>query len=121
MADFDNVWDPALVQQLVALGGIPDQQALAMKRMEMGREDSTAQMPRGYQVGNTYMAASPMEHLAAALQRGMGVARQMGGEREYRDLIGQQAHGRNAYAAALARLFQPQDAVGPVPELEMVK
>lgn len=117
MADYDNMWDPALVQQLVSLGGIPDQQAMAMKRLEMGREDSQAAMPRGYQVGNTYMAASPMEHLAAALQKGVGIAKQRGAEREYGDLIGKQTEGRNAYAAALARLLQqnqtPTDA-GPV-------
>lgn len=122
MADFDNMWDPALVQQLVALGGVPDQQALAMKRLEMGREDAQTAMPQGRQVGNTYMAASPMEHLAAALQKGMGVARQMRGEREYGNLVNKQTEGRNAYAAALAKLLQqPQPDSTPVEAPTLIK
>lgn len=110
-----NMWDPALVQQLVALGNIPDQQAMASRKMDRGAEMAGMAMPKGAQVGNVYMASSPLEHLAAAIQKGVGYAREGRGENEYRGLVDQQTQGRNAYAAKLAQLLQSQNApVSPV-------
>ena len=98
-----NVYDPSLIQQLVAMGAIPEQQDLAKQKMAWGREDSQMPMPAGMRVGGTYIASSPLEHLAAALKSGMGYAKQGQATGELRGLIGQQTEGRSNYAQELLR------------------
>lgn len=123
MADYDNVWDPALLGRLMPLSGIPDEQALARQLMEFGREDSRTEMPKGYHVGGTYIAASPLEHLAAGLQRAMGTVQQRKAAANIQDLIGKQVKGRNALAEALGRRMTPPEPeyAGPVEAPQLIK
>ncbi len=46
----------------------------APETMGMGGQMMGAERPQGREVGRTYVASSPLEHMAAALQRAMGGA-----------------------------------------------
>ncbi len=64
--------DPEVMQQLSEMGIFPDSMDLMgqqMKRAEALRGTPGAQ---GREVGNTYVASSPLEHLAVGLQRTLG-------------------------------------------------
>ena len=70
----------------------------------VGHEMFNSPMPEGRNVGRTYVAASPFEHLAAGVNRGLGA---------YQMAQGQQARsaGIEAYINAL-RGRQPQPDMG---------
>lgn len=102
--------DEALIQQLVALGAIPEEQALLMRQMEQGAGMMQAPGAQGMNVGGTYTAANPLEHLSVALQRAMGGQMQKGAESKYRGTLGQQTQGRSAYADALRKLLEQEQA-----------
>lgn len=106
--DGANVWDPALVQQLIALSSAPDQQQALQQRIQFGREDSQTPMPQGMRVGGTYVASSPLEHLAAALKQGVGLAQQRNAQGGLDESIQQQTQGRQAYGDMLGRLLSMQ-------------
>lgn len=67
--------DPETIQAMVDAGLIPAQMSLAQQHGQMGGMLQTPQ-PEGRQVGNVYVAASPLEHAAAAVRSGIGL-RQM--------------------------------------------
>lgn len=121
MAGYDNngnVYDPAaLAQAMSGLGSMPDRQALLKQHMEWGHDATQAPAPKGMQVGGTYMASSPLEHIAAALQRVMGYRQQGQGERGLTASLGEQDKLRGQYADALMRAMAARDggreALGP--------
>jgi hypothetical protein len=100
--------DEALIQMLVQLGAIPEEQALLMRQMDQGAGMMQTPGAQGQNVGGTYVASNPLEHLSVALQRGMGAQKQRGAEGAYRDTLGKQTAGRSAYAEALKRLMEQQ-------------
>jgi hypothetical protein len=125
MADTSNIYDPALLSQLVELGSAPEKQGLLKQRMQYGHEEWQTPTPQGMRVGGTYIAASPLEHIASALQRGIGLAQQRGAMGGLEKSIAEQGAGRSAYANALERWFRQQQQAaepqgpyaGEVPEL----
>jgi len=79
--------DPETLKMLIGAGLVPSQNA-AIDNM---------QMAKGQNVGNTYVAASPVEHLANALK-----------SYKQQQLIKQQGQGREAYLRLLAKQNAPQ-------------
>lgn len=102
--------DEALIQQLVALGAIPEEQALLMRQMQQGEGMMGAPSAQGMRVGSTYVASSPMEHAAVALQRYLGQRQMAEAEKGYRGTLGEQTSGRSAAAEALRKLMMQQQA-----------
>ena len=116
MAD-SNVYDPAaLAEAMARLSMAPEQQGLMKQRMQYGREDSQSQMPQGMRVGGTYVASSPLEHIAAALQRGIGLGQQRGAMGDMQGLTAQSGGDRLAYIRQMLQQMQAQQqpqAAGP--------
>ena len=113
-----NPEDENLVRQMMALGSIPDLQALLRGQGMQGyQEFAGTPSAEGRTVGHTYVASSPWEHMAVALQRGMGALQQQKSKQGLLDTFQQQDSGRTAgMLAALRRLYanqgqaaQPQD------------
>lgn len=59
-------------QQIIGAGQIDDRIRLLMQSMQRARELQNAPSARGMSVGGTYVASSPLEHLAAAMSRYRG-------------------------------------------------
>ena len=68
--------------------------------MGVGHGLMSTPQPEGRNVGHTYVASSPLEHMSAAANRGLGSLMMQGGQ-------GQRATGIQAYIDAL-RGKQPQ-------------
>jgi hypothetical protein len=110
--------DP-FIQQLIALGGIPDEHELAKTKFGLGHEMFNAPGAEGMRAGGTYVASSPLEHLAVALQRSMGASRMSGAQQDLRGLVGKATAGRSAYADALMRYFAPPQEGPPALPVSM--
>jgi len=92
--------DSATLQSMIQAGLAPGREAA----LQQGLNQPMAQ---GREVGRTYVAASPLEHLANAV-------RAVVGQRKMNDLTNQQGSGRLAYLRMLAG--KPvASAGGPVP------
>lgn len=100
--DYDDGTDDQQAQLLAALSGVPIQKARIDARRRRGEALFATPTPQGRTVGpyNVYIGASPLEHLASAISRGMGLREMKAAETEYQPLIQQQQAG----AAAQARL-----------------
>ena len=101
-----NTYDPALIQMLTQLGSMPERQDLLRQQMQYGREDSQAQSPQGMRVGGTYIASSPLEHLAAALKQGMGAYQQRKAAEGLQGTFGQQDQARGQYGDQVLQMLQ---------------
>jgi hypothetical protein len=100
-----------LIQQMAAMGIGPE--VLGMATHQLGRGEQLADTPSatGMHVGGTYQAASPLEHLAVAVRRGVG-AHQMGqAQQAYQDQLGVNQQGLAAGAKAQSD-FQQQGING---------
>lgn len=106
----ENVYDPALIQMLTQLGSMPERQDLMRTQMQYGRDDSQTPMPAGMRVGGTYIASSPLEHLAAALKQGIGGYRQGQATQGLQQSFGQQDQARNQYGNEVLRMLQQMAA-----------
>lgn len=85
---------PDALQQMISAGLVPSRIGVAER----------FQPAQGQEVGHTYVAASPLEHMANAF-------------RQYQEqkLLGQQGQGRLAYLRAIAARGAPQDQSQPLP------
>lgn len=101
MDDFENL-DDDQIQQLIALGIIPDEENQLQQQIEQAKALRNAEAPSGrYVRGGIYVAASPLEHIARAAQ---GIKAQHDLKDLYQrqqDLFGQQVQGRQSYFDAL--------------------
>ena len=105
--------DEALIQQLVALGAIPEEQALMLRQADQGAGMMQTPSAQGMNVGGTFKASSPVEHLSVALQRMLGGKMQKAALSQYQGTLGKQTAGRGVYADALLKMLnggqqQPQ-------------
>lgn len=112
--------DPELMQRLTEAGVFPDEMDLLSQQMKRAEAMRKTPAAKGYEVGGTYKAASPLEHLATALGGFMG-------QRDIQRTSTQQNDAlerMRANAMALARALrggndspQPYDwaPVGPAP------
>ena len=89
------------LQQLVALGLIPDKQDALATQLAQAAKLRNQGAPKGYDTGRVYTAASPLEHFASALERGMA-GREMKDIYNRRDeLLKQQQSGRGEFLRAM--------------------
>jgi hypothetical protein len=68
----DGMGDDAGLQLMAALSGIPLEQAALMQRARRAQGLMDTPGAQGTQIGQVYRAASPLEHLATALNRYQG-------------------------------------------------
>lgn len=108
--------DEETLNAMVALGAIPEEQAMLMKQQQMGYGLMQTPSAEGRTVGHTYVAASPLEHLSVALHKYMGAKRIKDAEQGYRNTLAQQTAGRSAYARALGRHFQQANQPPVLPD-----
>ncbi len=85
---------------MVALGAIPEEQALLMRQRTSGEAMMGTPAAQGRNVGQTYVASSPLEHLSVALERGMGGRRMNAADAGMMDTFQRQTAGRKAGADA---------------------
>ena len=106
--------DP-LLEQMLKVGVADDRAAALAPRLRRAQALSLTPMAEGYRVGGTYKAASPLEHLAAAMSRITG-NRQMGDvEKELGGFADQKVEGRRAFAqnpSAFAGALSGDPAMG---------
>ena len=106
--------DPLLEQMLKV--GVADDRAAAMQpRLRRAQLLAAAPMAEGYRVGGTYQAASPLEHLAAAMSRITGNKQMAGIEKEMGGLLDSKVEGRRAFAqnpSAFAGALSGDPAMG---------
>lgn len=105
---------PEMLAQIIALGGIPEQQSMNMAQRQTGMDLFNTPGPQGYHAGGTFVAASPLEHIGNLVMRGVGAHKARTAEDQYKALLGQQTAGRQAFANALLRGGAPQPAPQPV-------
>ena len=94
------------LDMMVALGAIPEEQALLMKQRQSAEALMGAPSAQGRNVGATYVASSPLEHLSVALQRGMGAQRTKRADEAMEGTFERQTQGRRAGLKA----YQEQQA-----------
>jgi hypothetical protein len=100
--------DEALLRLLVQAGIVPEEQALAMTQYRTGESLYGTPSAQGMNVGGTYVAASPLEHLSVAAQRGLGAKQQQRAVEDYRGALGRQTSAGSALGDALKRLLEQQ-------------
>lgn len=103
-----NENDDALIQQMAALGVSPEMLGLLGRQMSQGESWMNTPTPEGRNVGHTYVAASPVEHLAAALRQGIGGQRYGAAVSGAKDQIAQNQQGIGAYGKAASSAIQQQ-------------
>lgn len=101
MDDFENL-DDDQIQQLIALGVIPDQQNDLKKQMDQAQALRYAEAPQGsYSRGGIYVAASPLEHMARVMQ-GIKAGKDLEKLRDQQQSVLQnQVEGRQSFLDAL--------------------
>lgn len=99
--NIENLTDEQ-VQQLMALGIIPDEQGQLQKQMDQAESIKTAAAPQGgYSRGGVYTAASPLEHIARVMQ-GIKAGKDLDKlYQKQQDLFQQQVSGRQSYFDAI--------------------
>jgi hypothetical protein len=108
--------DPNVLQQMIDAGLVDDRAGVLAQQMKRAQGLMAAPGAQGMNVGGTYVAASPLEHLASAMSRIIGGQRAKGIEQQMGDLIGQKGAGRMAYANA-GEAPAPMAPQGQVPPL----
>jgi hypothetical protein len=88
--------DP-FIQSLAALGIGPEELAMFLRQSDQGYAATQTPSAQGRNVGSTYVASSPLEHLSVALERGMGGRQQQAADEGYRSTLGRMAGTRGEY------------------------
>jgi hypothetical protein len=101
----------ALLEQLTQAGLYPQQLAQLQRQYQLAQGFMQPQEAQGRQVGGTYVAASPWEHLANAIRPVVGALMQRSAMNREGELTSQLSSGRQAFARAL------QDKMGKPGEL----
>lgn len=106
--------DPAALQQMMEAGVVPEQLALQAQQAKRGQGLADTQTPQGMQVGGSYVASSPLEHLSAAIRQGAGGVMQGKAAQAQQDALKQAIAGRTSYLQGIAgQGQQPQTPPAP--------
>lgn len=106
----DNSMSADQLQQLVALGVIPDKQRALDQQMELANQLRTTPMPKGQMAGRVFVG-DPLGALAAGVERYQGnkQLKKLRGKQD--ELLNKQNAARMAYVQALrGQQAQPQGA-----------
>lgn len=104
---------PDQLEQLVALGIIPEQQAMLMQQMDQANALRNTPIPKGGMAGRVYVA-DPLGSLAAGFDRYRGVKQGRAAMDQYSQTLKDQQAARMAYVNALRGAPKPQQ---PRPDL----
>lgn len=98
MDDFDSLTDEQ-IQELIALGALPDQQAAIQQQLEQAQylRDQAMQAPQMRGNGRVQTAANPLEFLAAGLQGYRANKDIKTLQEQQAEILRQQATGRGKY------------------------
>jgi hypothetical protein len=101
MADLPVDPNADLLQAMTQAGLAPQQIAALQRRYKLGQSFMQPEMAQGRQVGGTYVAASPWEHLSNAITPMLGASITRSAQDRENELTGQVAGARAKLAAAL--------------------
>ena len=79
----DAGYTPEMIQQMIAAGNIPTDMTQAMEDYRVNALRRDTEMPSGTEAGGIYIAASPLSHLAAGVDKYQGAK----GAREARERL----------------------------------
>lgn len=117
MNPWDDGSDEQAAQIAAAMAGLPyRQQALQAKMRRAGMLAGT-QQPQGREVGRTFVASSPLEHIAAAMSRYVG----MRDARQAEDAFAPLAHQAEQAGALQGRLARQDKQFGQAIQLGGLK
>lgn len=100
--------DPDTRQAMIDAGLVPQRMGVERQMADMGMGLAQTPTPEGRNVGHTYVASSPLEHLASAVRQGVGAKMSADSMKHQGHLIDQQGAGRLAYLDLLAKAGQRQ-------------
>jgi hypothetical protein len=95
-SDLENM-SPEEIEQLVALGIIPEQMSSMDRQYKQAAALRNTQMPGMEGNGRVMVAASPLAHLSAGVDRYLGNKQMKGIEGKQDQLLKEQAAARNLY------------------------
>jgi len=117
MDDFSNLSEEDIAQ-LMELGILPDQLEELQSQMQSAQKLRDRRAPQGYDTGRMYVAASPLEHAAYAMQ-GIKAGKDLDRMRaEQQALLKKQVAGRSNYFNSMNELTPYEIGVqrqGPPP------
>src|SRR5262252_8969197 len=123
MADLDRYFyeaiansDPEKLRAMVEGGLAPQRSAIAKQRLGIGQGFMGTPTPQGQAVGRTYVASSPLEHLATAMSRVVGAKLSGDAMQREEDLTGTTGTGRMAAYDMIRKLAQGGQAPPPGPD-----
>jgi hypothetical protein len=90
---------PELLALLQQIAGTPEEQAMLGDQAQVGLGMSGTPGAQGQNVGGTYTAANPVEHLSVALQRALGGKMYRGAQDEMMANVEKQGAARSATMA----------------------
>jgi hypothetical protein len=98
-----SMYDPQEeLRKLLAGAGLYGQQIQQLQpKLQMGQQMMQPQMAQGAQVGGTYVASSPFEHLSNAIRQIVGAKMAGGAMQEQKDLTQGLGNARQQYMGAL--------------------
>jgi hypothetical protein len=94
--------NPGALDQMMTGGVAPEQMGLQSEQAKRGAVLASTQTPQGLHVGGTYVASSPLEHLAAAIRQGQGLSLQKNASQAQQQALQQQKQGRLAYLQGIS-------------------
>lgn len=92
-----NDFTPEQLQQLIALGAIPDEQKDMDLQMIQAQKLRNTESPQGQLAGRVYVAANPLEHLAAGIDKYQGAKQMKKLYGQNRDMRTRQTDARMLY------------------------
>jgi muramidase (phage lysozyme) len=103
------------IQRMVAAGLIPQEQAIELLKYKTAKSDSQTKMPEGRSAGKLYVAANPLEHLAAGLRGYRGKKAMDESLERMQENVGKVGEGRLGYGQAIQRQMYPNALRGQPP------
>ena len=99
--------NPGSLQRMLEAALSGDRMGVEGDTMKMGSGLWNTPSATGQNVGQTYVAANPLEHLSVALQRGLGASKMNESQEAQQGLINQKGTGLEALIKAMMQGGQP--------------
>lgn len=105
-----GAFDPRLLQSMIDAGLVDEKDAALKDQLATARALRGTQMPQGRMVGNVFVASSPLEMAAAALNQGVGAWKEGQVGKERAALMDTRRQGREAAAGMFGQPGQAIDS-----------
>lgn len=106
-----DILGPEGMQALMDSGLMDERLGMAGQQMKMGAGQFGAPSAAGQNVGGTYVAANPLEHVATAMTRAMGLKQMQGAQDSQAQILARAMDAKNRLARGMA--LQGQPMMGP--------